>query len=86
MIRPHLAAVGIQKPSIDKFCGHTMVQFGPMWIPSIYGKAPSSWNEPSKPEIIFMHANLFKYEHLEEKGKVKHLHIHLPTFLSFFQD
>ena len=70
MVRPHLAAVGVIKPQINKFCGHTMVQYSPLWIPSIYGPAPRGWTDSNRPEIMFMHANLFKYDHVQEDGKV----------------
>ncbi|KAJ3301572.1 hypothetical protein HDV03_000648 [Kappamyces sp. JEL0829] len=67
MIRPHLAAVGVKKK--DQFCGQIMAQFGPMWIPSMYGPPPKGFVEPTRPQIVFMHNNLLKYDHLEEDGK-----------------
>lgn len=72
MVRPHLGAVGVHRPEIDRFCGHTMVQYSPMWIPSTYGLAPIGWMEPVEAEILFMHANLFKHEKIEQEGKYFH--------------
>ena len=68
LVRPHLGIVGTTVQG--QFCGHTMLQFSPMWIPALHGPAPDNFSDPEDPMPLFLHANLFKYTHRTENGKV----------------